>query len=135
MLTYKLLDWFFMVLHPAIIIFNLFGWIPKKTRQGNLLLLLLTGASWFILGIWKGIGYCPLTDWHFQTLYKLGETDLPYSYVAYLMERLLGWRFSDKVTDILTVSLFTGALICTVTLNLKDRIKKARVSQNQKACK
>ncbi|MDH4059101.1 MAG: DUF2784 domain-containing protein [Cyclobacteriaceae bacterium] len=81
MISYKLLDGLFMVLHPAIILFNLFGWIPRKTRKANLILLLLTGASWFVLGIWKGIGYCPLTDWHFKVLRKLGQTDLPYSYI------------------------------------------------------
>lgn len=121
MFTYKLLDWVFMIVHPALMIFNLVGWIPKKTRRANLFLLLLTGASWFILGIWKGIGYCPLTDWHFQVLRKLGETDLPYSYVAYLMNRLLGWRLSDHATDLLTIVLFVLALTSSIVLNIKDR--------------
>lgn len=125
MLTYKLLDAFFMVLHPAVIVFNLFGWIPKKTRIPNLILLLITGASWFVLGIWKGIGYCPLTDWHFEVLRKLGQTDLPHSYISYLMQRLLGWHFSNTHTDLVTVSLFTAALVCSIYVNRSIVIKKS----------
>jgi hypothetical protein len=130
MLTYRLLDVFFMILHPAIIVFNLTGWIFHKTRRWNLVLLLLTGASWFILGIWKGIGYCPLTDWHFSVLIKLGEKDLQVSYIAYLMNRTLGWRFSDEVTDYLTVALFTLALCCSVALNFSDS-RKNRISHSK----
>jgi hypothetical protein len=120
MIGYRLLDWFFMVLHPAIIAFNLFGWISKRTRKANLILLLFTGASWFVLGLWKGIGYCPLTDWHFDVLRKLGESNLPYSYIAYLMDRILGWRPSDQATDVLTVTLFAFALIFSAFVNIKE---------------
>jgi hypothetical protein len=120
MLTYELLDWFFMILHPAIIVFNLLGWIPRRIRKANLILLLLTGGSWFVLGIWKGIGYCPLTDWHFSVLNRLGAEDLPHSYVAYLMDRLIGWRLSDEMTDALTVTLFVVALICSIVFNIRD---------------
>jgi hypothetical protein len=130
MLTYRFLDAFFMVLHPAIIVFNLTGWIFRKTRRWNLVLLLLTGASWFILGIWKGIGYCPLTDWHFSVLIKLGEKDLPFSYIAYLMDRILGWRLSDELTDYVTVTLFALALCCSVALNFRD-IRKSRNLQSK----
>ena len=126
MIAYRILDWFFIMLHPAIIVFNLFGWIPSRTRKANLVLLLLTGASWFVLGIWKGIGYCPLTDWHFDVLRKLGVKNLPYSYVAYLMDRILGWRLSDHATDVLTVTLFVFALICSVFVNVRDRINTGK---------
>lgn len=124
MLTYKLLDAFFMVLHPAVIVFNLFGWIPLKTRKANLFLLLLTGASWFVLGIWKGIGYCPLTDWHFEVLRNLGHEDLPHSYISYLIQRLLGWHFSDPLTDALTISFFSAALVCSLYVNKTIIIRK-----------
>lgn len=126
MLTYTLLDLFFMLLHPAVIVFNLFGWIPKKTRRANLILLGLTGASWFILGIWKGIGYCPLTDWHYEVLRELGQTDLPNSYVAYLMQHTLGFRLSDQATDFLTVGLYSMALIISITLNYREWTKKKK---------
>jgi len=48
----------------------------EKTRKANLILLLLTGLSWFGLGIFYGWGYCPLTDWHWKVLRELGETGI-----------------------------------------------------------
>ena len=50
MLLYHFLDKFFFVFHSSIILFNLFGWIWRKTRRWNLLLILLTAASWTFLG-------------------------------------------------------------------------------------
>lgn len=123
MSVYVVLDWFFMVLHTAIILFNLFGWIWKKTRKVNLILLLLTGSSWLILGIWKGVGYCPLTDWHFEVLQKLGEKNIPQSYIKYLVDRITGWNIPENLTDRLTVLLYLVALICSVIVNTRSKIK------------
>jgi len=117
---YLILDWSFMVVHSALILFNLTGWLFRKTRKYNLILLLLTGASWFILGIWKGIGYCPLTDWHYQVLRHLGVENLPVSYIAYFMERMVHWRFTDQVIDTITVTAFLVALIFSIRLNIRD---------------
>ncbi len=68
----KFLDIFFTVFHSLLVLFILFGWIWKKTRRLNLICILLTGASWLFLGIFYGLGYCPLTDWHFNILRRLG---------------------------------------------------------------
>ena len=54
----EFLNIFFFFFHTAIMLFNCFGWIWKKTRRLNLVTLLLTAGSWFILGIWFGWGYC-----------------------------------------------------------------------------
>jgi hypothetical protein len=51
----KMADIFFIVFHTFLIFFNLFGWIFKPLRKANLVVLILTGASWFILGIFYGI--------------------------------------------------------------------------------
>ncbi|SMO58930.1 Protein of Unknown function [Solitalea koreensis] len=112
-----------MILHPCIIIFNLFGWIWKKTRKANLVLLLLTASSWFVLGIFKGIGYCPLTDWHWQVLRKLGQYNLPNSYIKYLLLRLTGIDLNDRLIDIVTVTSFFVALGFSVYFNLKKKSK------------
>ena len=56
------IDLFFVVFHTSLTLFNALGWIGYKTRKLNLVTLLLTGGSWFILGIFYGIGYCPLTE-------------------------------------------------------------------------
>ncbi|HUR31773.1 MAG TPA: hypothetical protein VMZ69_10110 [Saprospiraceae bacterium] len=44
----------------------------EKTRKAHLLVIDLTIASWFIIGLWKGFGYCFLTDWHWRIKEKLG---------------------------------------------------------------
>ncbi len=118
---YKFLDIFFVVFHTSMIFFNLFGWTWKPTRKANLITLLLTGGSWFILGIFYGIGYCPLTDWHWQVLHKLGIYDLPNSYVKYLVLRLTGIDLTAGLTDALTVILFFVALIMSVLFNFRNR--------------
>jgi hypothetical protein len=117
----KVLDFFFILFHTCLIFFNLFGWIFRKTRVWNLITLLLTGGSWFILGIFYGIGYCPVTDWHYQVLEKMGETNLPVSYIEYIVERFLPVDVKPQMADIFTVGLFFTALIFSVVLNSRDR--------------
>lgn len=121
-----LLDIFFIVFHTSLVLFNLFGWIWRKTRRLNLVTLLLTGASWFILGIFYGIGYCPLTDWHFRILEKLGETNLPNSYMSYLAERLTGIHFNPDLVDALTLAGFILALVLSVVCNARDFVRKKK---------
>ena len=81
----KMADIIFIVFHTFLIFFNLFGWIFKTLRIAFLVVLLLTGASWFILRIFYGIGFCPLTEWHWNILHKLGQYNLPDSYITYLI--------------------------------------------------
>jgi hypothetical protein len=117
---YLVIDIFFVVFHTALIIFNVTGWIWKKTRLANLITLLLTGGSWFILGIFYGMGYCPLTDWHFNILEEMGKTGLPSSYIEYLSERLTGLQFDGDMVDTITLVGFFLALIISVILNIRD---------------
>jgi hypothetical protein len=122
-MIYRILDIFFVVLHTSIILFNLTGWVWKKTRKYNLILLIITGSSWLILGLIVGtLGYCPLTDWHFDVLEKLGVTDLPSSYVKYLADRLTGLDFSSSLIDKVTLWAFLAALGLSLFLNIKDII-------------
>jgi len=122
----KFLDLFFTVFHSLVIFFNLFGWIWKPLRKWNLGLLIITGGSWFILGIFYGIGYCPLTDWHWQVLNKLGVSSLPGSYTSYLLERVTGIRITDAAADVLTMGCFLAALLISLVLNYRDYRKKGR---------
>jgi len=117
---YELLDIFFLVFHSIVILFNLFGWVWKKTRKANLALLLLTGLSWFGLGLFYGIGYCPLTDWHWKVLEKLGRTDLPYSYVKYIADRITGLDFDAGLIEKATAALFFLALAASIFVNARD---------------
>jgi hypothetical protein len=120
-MIWSILDIFFVILHTSLIIFNLFGWIWRKTRKLNLVLLLLTGSSWLFLGLIVGtLGYCPLTEWHFSVLDKLGVTNLPTSYVKYLADRLTGLDINPSLVDNVTLYSFLAALGLSLIFNLKD---------------
>ena len=125
---YILLDISFIVFHTVLILFNLFGWIWKTTRPWNLATLLLTAFSWFILGIWYGFGYCPCTDWHWQVRRQLGYTEMPTSYIEFLVELLTGFDFSTVLVDTATVVLFFLALVLSIYINFRDFKKKRIVS-------
>lgn len=116
-----LADWFFVVFHSSLILFNLLGWIWKKTRKAHLITISLTLLSWGFLGIWYGWGYCPLTDWHWQVLEKLGKTNLPNSYISYLLDRVLGWQPGEKWVDAGTLVLTLWAFGMSVWMNWRKR--------------
>ncbi|HOU02837.1 MAG TPA: DUF2784 domain-containing protein [Bacteroidales bacterium] len=131
-MLYHLLDIFFVIFHTFLLLFNLSGWIWRKTRKINLAILILTGASWSLLGWIVGVpGYCPLTDWHFNILERLGRTNLPSSYVKYLADRITGADFSQGFIDKFTLYSFLAALAISIFLNIKDLTVKIRKKQKE----
>ena len=115
----RALDIFFVIFHTSLTLFNLFGWIWKRTRKLNLITLSLTGASWLFLGLIVGtLGYCPLTDWHFTILEKMGEKDLPNSYIKYLADRLTGSDLNASLVDQIVLYSFLAAFTISMVLNL-----------------
>ena len=118
---YAFLDVFFFVFHTALTLFNLVGWMWKKTRRAHLVLISLTVLSWFGLGLIYGFGYCPCTDWHWQVKRKLGETDLPVSYVKYYLDRLTGLDLSPLLVDGAVLVLGLAAFAASAYLNERDR--------------
>lgn len=70
------------------------------------------------------LGYCPLTDWHFRILEKLGSTELPWSYVKYLADRLTGLNFDPVIIDRLTLYIFILAFVISLTINTRDILRK-----------
>jgi hypothetical protein len=126
-MVWHILDIFFVIFHTSLVLFNLFGWIWKRTRLLNLFLLALTGASWLFLGLIVGtLGYCPLTDWHFRVLSRMGETNIPDSYIKYLADRITGLDFNSILVDKVTLYSFITALILSFYFNLHDYIVKKR---------
>ncbi|UCE40643.1 MAG: DUF2784 domain-containing protein [Candidatus Aminicenantes bacterium] len=121
---YTFLNIFFFVFHSCIVLFIVFGWIWKKTRLANLLLIGLTAFSWFFLGIWYGFGYCPCTDWHWQVRMKLGLYDTSTSYLEFLVEELTGLDVSRGLVDIFAVSFLVVAFCMSIVLNIRDLKKK-----------
>lgn len=118
---YEAADIFFMIFHTSIILFNLFGWIWKVIRKWNLTLLILTGLSWSVLGIWYGFGYCPSTDWHWNVLRRLGREPEATSYIEYLTERLTGLEVAGSTADMVTLVTYIFLLIISGYLNWRDR--------------
>lgn len=118
------LDKFFFVFHSGLIVLLLFGWTWKKTRRVNLLVILLTAFSWFILGIWYGYGYCPSTDWHWRVRMKLGKDDMPASYTKFLVDSLTGWDVSQTTVDVVTFVLLVAALAASLYTNIRDWKRK-----------
>lgn len=121
---YSVLNIFFFVFHTSLMVFIIFGWMWKKTRVANLVVVLLTTFSWFILGIWYGFGFCPSTEWHWQVRMKLGHYDMPSSYTKFLVDSLTGLDVNEKLVDIFAVLFLALALFASVFTNVKDLRKK-----------
>ena len=113
----QLLDVLLTLVHLSIIAFNLFGWIPKRTRKAHLVSVALTAASWFILGIWCGMGYCPFTDWQWKVKSQLGEKNLPGNFIEYFLEKITEHNFSSEFINTLIAGCFFIAVILSVYVN------------------
>ena len=123
-MIYRIADIAFVIFHSSLILFNLFGWIWKKTRLANLVSIVLTFGSWTLLGLIVGVpGYCPFTEWHFRILEKLGHTGLPTSYIKYLADRLTGMSFSQELVDSVTTWGLISAFIISLALNIPTFVK------------
>ena len=81
----------FFAFHTALILFNVFGWIDRRTRPWNLALLLLTLFSWTVMGLWFGKGYCVCTDLHWRVRAAMGIHDQADSYLVLLVRKITGW--------------------------------------------
>ncbi len=117
------LDKFFIVFHSLLTLFCMVGWIWSKTRKIHLYLMVLIAFSWLFLGIWYGLGYCPFTEWHWQIRYRLGDIEMPHSYIKFLLDSLTGLKWNATMVDVGTGTIFALSFIMSIILNLKDRIK------------
>lgn len=120
---YHFLHYFFLLFHLLLILFNLTGWIWKRTRRAHLFVICLTLASWTVLGFFYGFGYCPLTDWHWDVLEKMGKTNLPNSYLKYLLDLLTGLYWNAKLVDGMAVAGLAFALIASLWVNFGRKAK------------
>lgn len=119
----KFLDIVLTLAHFAIISFNLFGWIWAKTRKAHLIVVAATAFSWFVLGIWFGWGYCPITHWQWNVKEKLGETNLPNSFVKYYADKISGKNIAPSIVDTTTLIVFLVVIALTIYLNFFKRHK------------
>ncbi|QEC53096.1 uncharacterized protein DUF2784 [Anseongella ginsenosidimutans] len=113
----QLLDVLLTLLHLAIIGFNLFGWIWAPLRKAHFISILLTAASWLLLGYWYGLGYCPITDWQWRIKEQLGERGLPASFIKYFADKVSGENLDASLVDTLTTVFFAIAAALSVYVN------------------
>jgi hypothetical protein len=123
-LNFKILDALLTLLHLLIIGFNLLGWIWTKTRRLHFIVISITAACWFILGIWFGIGYCPITDWQWHIKEQLGEHDLPGSFIKYFADKVSGMNINSTLIDVITAVCFFIAAGLSVYLNFFKSSKR-----------
>lgn len=121
---YAFLNIFFFVFHTAFTLFNSIGWLFRKTRKLNLITLLLTAFSWFVLGIWYGWGYCFCTQWHWNVREHLGYHDQRRSYIHFLLLKLTGIDFNEKLVENATLIVFLISLFMSVWINIRDARQK-----------
>ncbi len=125
-LMLQILDYFFILFHSALILFNIFGWIIPKWRFANLISLSVTAFSWFVLGIWYGIGYCPFTDWHWKVRQLLGYNDESNSYIHFLILKIFGVNLPANLVDTTTVIVFLMAYFISIYLTVNKRKLKRK---------
>ena len=117
---YGFLNTLLHVIHGAIVTFALLGWILPVTRPFHLAEMLIMLSSWYILGIWKGQGYCFLTDWHWKIKRSLGEGKPEGTYIHLLAQRLTGKTLDSQRIDRIVVAVTILIAILSLLLNLKD---------------
>ena len=124
----RFLDMLLTFVHLAIVFFNLFGWIPKATRKAHFVSILLTAVAWFLLGIWFGIGYCPVTDWQWKVKENLGEHGLPSNFIEYIAEKMTGHDFDSGFVSTVIAICFALAAFLSVYVNflLPRKMKRRR---------
>lgn len=129
-MSLNVLDFIYTLVHLLIIGFNLFAWAFPATRKLHLYGVALTLACWLILGIWYGIGYCPVTDWQWQVKAQLGEQNLPNSFVKYYADKISGQSVDANLIDVLTAGSFLLSIIISVYLNFFSKKSKLKGKSN-----
>lgn len=121
---FQFLNGFFFVFHTLFTLFNCTGWIFCATRKWNLITLLLTAFSWFVMGIWYGWGYCFCTDWHWAVRARLGYHDHSNSYIHFLLLHLTGIDFDPQLVENATLVVFIISLVMSIWLNWRDKTRR-----------
>jgi hypothetical protein len=118
----------FFAAHNALIVFNLFGWISRRTRKLHLWTIGATLFSWIVMGAKYGWGYCLCADWHFQIRRQLGIYEGESSYTELLFNQIPGITVTRRFADIVTVSCLIAILIATAVVWWQDVRRKKRTA-------
>jgi hypothetical protein len=105
------------MLHITIIVFCVVGWLLPSARPWHLMLCVLILASWFGLGLWKGWGYCLVTDMQWRLMRRLGEVSPPFGYVPMLWQRITGRSVNVQRVDQVTEWVFYFSMLASLWVN------------------
>lgn len=77
------------LLHSGMVLFMMAGWAFRCLLLAHRMVLALIWGSWLGVGWYVGyLGYCVLTDWHWQLKEAMGEYGMPPSYIEYMLWQL-----------------------------------------------
>ena len=113
------------IFHLVIVFFLMFGWILAKTRALHRIAVGVTSFLWIVVGAFVGtIGYCPVTDWHWQVKKLRGEEGLPTSYIDYQLQRI-GIHLPPENAVQIVKAVFAAIVLVTFFLWWRNRKKPA----------
>ena len=119
-LLYRTLNTFFLLFHTLFVLFNMTGWVWRRTRPFHLAAVLMTAFSWFVLGIWYGYGFCFCTEWHWRVREGLGFLDRSHSYIHFLILEITGRDLPVHLVDGVVVGVFATTSVLSVALSARD---------------
>lgn len=109
------------IFHLVIVLFLAFGWIAVKTRPLHRWAVGITAFLWIVVGAFVGkIGYCPVTDWHWQVKKLRGEENLPVSYIDYHLQKI-GIHLPPDRADQIVMAVFAAIVVITIFLWVRER--------------
>src|SRR5699024_12749203 len=118
---YELLGIICLVFPSGLLSVNLFGWISESACRWNWGSWSATGFAWVVLGFWYGLGYCPCSSWHWMVRRQLGYSEMPSSYVKFLIYQLTGLDLSPELVDAGTVAGFSLALGLSIFMAIRNK--------------
>ena len=77
----------------------------------------ITLSCWTLLGIFQGIGFCPLTYIHSHYLYTNYEFHLPFSYLDYLLIDNFNLPLTSKAISIISIFVIFISLLINLKKN------------------
>lgn len=113
------------IFHLVIVLFLTFGWIFARTRQLHRWAVGITAFLWIVVGAFVGkLGYCPVTDWHWQVKKLRGEENLPVSYIDYHLQKI-GIHLPPERADQIVMAVFAAIVVITLALWVRERRARA----------
>jgi len=120
----------FFIFHTLIMVFNLTGWIFRRTRILHIVCLGATLFSWFVMGASRGMGYCVCTDWHFQIRRAMGINDHVHSYIQLIAKSFFGVEMDRMTSDFAAGRGLLFILLATLVVWTADLLRKPERTEN-----